>query len=112
MAVDYDWDTRASQMHGVAVVKGFWGEPEMMDKYMAKLALVHSELTEILEALRKGKGSEAVAEEFADAFIRLEDLWGALVEDGIISDVSLQEAYNLKWRKNINRPTLHGHKWG
>lgn len=109
-----DFDKLASEVHATAVEKGFWvKDPVMMDKYMAKLALVHSEVTEILEALRKDKSDVDVAFEFADVIIRLLDLWGALVEDRIIgSDVLLQIAFEEKCRKNKERPALHGHKWG
>lgn len=106
-------DDLSSELHETAVSKGFWGPPEQMDKYMAKLMLVTSELAEILEALRKGKGPEKVAEEFADAQIRLMDLWRALKNDGVIpKEIMLDAALLGKAAVNIGRPALHGHVWG
>jgi NTP pyrophosphatase (non-canonical NTP hydrolase) len=101
----------ASRIHVNAETKGFWGPPEMMDKYVAKLMLVVTEAAEITEALRKGKGPDAVTEEFADAFIRLLDLHHVLVEDGFATpDLTL--AIQSKVEKNEKRPVLHGHFWG
>jgi len=94
-----------------AGAKGFWSAPEMMDKYAAKLALVHSEVTEILEALRKRQGADKVTEEFADVFIRSFDLHQRLVEAGEATD-DLQETIERKLAVNAARPALHGHRWG
>ena len=94
-----------------ADIKGFWGEPEMMDKYAAKLALVHSEVTEILEALRKSQGADKVTEEFADVFIRCFDLHGKLVDDNLATD-DLFETIIRKAKANADRPPKHGHVWG
>jgi NTP pyrophosphatase (non-canonical NTP hydrolase) len=110
---EYTLDGIAHQIHATAISKGFWEpDPVMMDKYMAKLALAHSEITEILEALRKNKGSQAVADEFSDAIIRLLDLWAALVMDGIVQGVMLDDAFYNKMIVNMARPKLHGHSWG
>ena len=57
-----DFDQMSDDIHSINVEKGFWNDPVMMDKYVAKLALVHSEVTEILEALRKSQGPEAVTD--------------------------------------------------
>lgn len=94
-----------------SVAKGFWKKPEMMDKYAAKLALIHSEVTEILEALRKRQGADKVTEEFADVFIRAFDLHEKLVEDGEATD-DLDETIIRKMKANEERPALHGHRWG
>src|SRR6478735_325261 len=91
--------------------KGFWGEPEPMDKYVAKLGLIHSEVTEILEALRKNQGADKVTEEFADVFIRALDLHAKLAADGYATD-DLYEVILSKMNKNQERPPKHGHVWG
>lgn len=109
-----DWYAR--DIHATAVDKGFWfldadeNRPSL-DKIMAKLALVHSEVTEILEAIRKSKGSKAVVEEMSDVLIRLLDLYGAMWLYDMV-DESLQELFDEKMEKNKLRPALHGHKWG
>lgn len=91
--------------------KGFWPEPEMMDKYAAKLALIHSEVTEVLEALRKNQGADKVTEEFADIFIRCFDLHDKLVKAGLATN-DLYETVDRKLTANDARPVLHGHRWG
>lgn len=117
MAEEFNLDKYATVIHETAVAKGFWGESctgeeyPSDDKLMAKLALVHSEVTEVLEAYRKTKGPDAIVEEFSDAIIRLLDVYAAMYVHGIV-DVSLQDAFEIKMMKNKLRPALHGHKWG
>jgi NTP pyrophosphatase (non-canonical NTP hydrolase) len=105
------FDELARKIHPVNVEKGFWDAPVMMDKYAAKLALVHSEVTEVLEALRKNQGSDKVTEEFADIFIRSLDLYGTLVEAGL-ADEGLYEVMLNKMETNKARPPKHGNAWG
>lgn len=105
------FDELSREIHPVNVEKGFWGPPEMMDKYVAKLALIHSEVTEVLEALRKSQGSDKVTEEFADILIRTFDLYGELVGVGE-ADPNLYEVMRGKMEANKNRPPKHAHRWG
>jgi hypothetical protein len=105
------FDILGEEIHPVNVEKGFWDEPVMMDKYAAKLALVHSEVTEVLEALRKNQGSDKVTEEFADIFIRCLDLYSTLVEAGE-ADSGLYGIMLDKLEVNKNRPPKHGNRWG
>lgn len=105
------FDDLAHEIHPVNVEKGFWDEPVMMDKYVAKLGLIHSEVTEVLEALRKEQGTDKVTEEFADILIRTFDLYGTLVEAGL-ADPDLYGVMSQKMETNKNRPTKHGNKWG
>lgn len=106
-----NWHEVAKLIDVTNVEKGFWKSPEMMDKYAAKLALVHSEVTEVLEALRKNQGAEKVTEEFADIFIRCIDLHRKLSDVGLATD-DLWERVQQKAEANAQRPPLHGHKWG
>lgn len=105
------FDKIAAEIHPTNREKGFWGEPEMMDKYVAKLALIHSEVTEVLEALRKSQGSYKVTEEFADILIRLFDLYYVLVHAGL-ADPRLEKVMRKKMEANAARPPKHGHVWG
>lgn len=105
------FDQLSDEIHVTNVKKGFWGEPEMMDKYIAKLALIHSELTEVLEALRKSQGPDKVTEEFADVLIRTFDLYGVLVEAGE-ADPELWGIMKDKMKVNAERPPKHGNRWG
>lgn len=86
-----------SQAHQNAVEKGFWDKPR---EFGTLIALIHSELSEALEAHRN-RDMEGIAEEIADVFIRLADLCGGLRIDA-------ETAILKKMEKNKNRPRLHG----
>jgi NTP pyrophosphatase (non-canonical NTP hydrolase) len=105
------FDQLVKACSGTATEKGFWGEPEMMDKYVAKLGLIHSEVSEILEALRKSQGAYKVTEEFADVFIRCFDLFEKLADAGL-ADPDLEGIILAKAKANADRPPKHGHVWG
>lgn len=96
----------AQDIHATAVSKGFWDTAVTPDFVLAKLALVHSELSEILEAYRKEQGIDKVTEEFADVLIRLLDLWAGLHELGLVLDIDDAIAY--KTELNKSRPHKHG----
>jgi NTP pyrophosphatase (non-canonical NTP hydrolase) len=100
----------ANNFHEVAVSKGFWDGEYNYDKVGNKLALVHSEVTEVLEAIRKNQGSEKVVEEMADVIIRLLDLYAAMQEHG---DVTHDIDLIIENKNNINkqRAKLHGNKF-
>lgn len=104
-------DLLADEIHPTNVKNGFWAPPEMMDKYVAKLMLVVTEVAEITEALRKGQGKDKVTEEFADLFIRALDLFSVLTNAGE-ADPYLYKVILDKMETNANRPPKHGNRWG
>ena len=104
---EYGIDALSAVLHENALEKGFWDGEITHDKIGNKLALVHSEVTEVLEAIRKNKGSKEVVEEMADIVIRLLDLYAAMRNAEMITD-SLEEALENKINKNKERPRLHG----
>lgn len=106
-----EFDALGREIHVTNVEKGFWGEPELMDKYVAKIALIHSELTEVLEALRKRHGADKVTEEFSDVLIRTFDLYSTLVDAGE-AEPRLYDVTRKKMRVNQAREMKHGHRWG
>ena len=107
MPTDYGLDALAAILHETAREKGFWDGEYNHDKIGNKLALVHSEVTEVLEAIRKNQGSEKVVEEIADVIIRLLDVYAAMQNKEMISD-SLDEILEKKININKDRPRLHG----
>lgn len=111
LTLDDAFDELARVIHPTNVEKGFWGPPETMDKYVAKLCLIHSEVSEVMEALRKSQGKDKVTEEFADILIRLFDLYGELVDVGE-ADPNLFRVMADKMVTNANRPVKHGNRWG
>ncbi len=104
---EYGLDALAAMLHETAREKGFWDGEYSHDKVGNKLALVHSEVTEVLEAIRKSKGSEQVVEEMADVIIRLLDVYAAMRNEEQILH-SLDEVLEAKINKNKERPRLHG----
>ena len=107
LVTDYGLDAFAATLHETAIEKGFWDGEYSHDKVGNKLALVHSEVTEVLEAIRKTKGSEQIVEEMADVIIRLLDVYAAMRNEEQILH-SLDEVLEAKINKNKERPRLHG----
>ena len=107
IVTEYGLDALSAVLHETAVEKGFWDGEYNNDKVGNKLALVHSEVTEVLEAIRKTKGSEEIVEEMADVLIRLLDLYAAMRNSGDITD-SFDEILFKKLEINKSRPKLHG----
>jgi NTP pyrophosphatase (non-canonical NTP hydrolase) len=103
---EYGIDAFAAMLHENAKEKGFWDGETSLDKLGNKLALVHSEVTEVLEAIRKSKGSEAIVEEVADTLIRLLDVYAAMMNMNLVEH-SLEEVMNNKIERNKHRPMLH-----
>ena len=103
-------DLMARRVHLIAKSKGFWDGDINYDKIGNKLALVHSEVTEVLEAIRKDQGSEKVVEEIADTIIRLLDLYAAMRNEEFVIH-SLDEVLQNKMDKNKVRPPLHGNRF-
>jgi NTP pyrophosphatase (non-canonical NTP hydrolase) len=107
MVTDYGLDALSAVLHETAIEKGFWEGPRSYDQLGNKLALVHSEVTEVLEALRKNKGSQEIVEEISDILIRTLDLYAAM-RNATFVEHSLDEILNQKINKNKSRPKLHG----
>lgn len=106
-------DELSKSIHTTAVTKGFWQPMERMEEqdrfifYCKQIAMIHSEATEVLEALRKNKGQDAVVEELADIIIRVLDLYYGMYLENDVSN-SLHETILMKNNINKDRPRLHG----
>lgn len=100
-------DDMAVKLHETAVEKGFWPE-DVDDIFITKqLMMIVSEAVEVMEAIRKDKGEDQIADEMADILIRTLDLYAGLVEHGY-TKVSLDYALDKKAGINKDRPERHG----
>ncbi len=103
-------DSYGKMSHDNAKEKGFWDiDGDEVAFLLSKLALIHSEASETLEAIRKEKGEEEIANEVADIFIRLVDFYEGLKDCGFVSkNLSLDHVVTEKMMFNSTRPRKHG----
>jgi NTP pyrophosphatase (non-canonical NTP hydrolase) len=103
-------DEMATELHKVALEKGFWPD-KVDDIFITKqLMMIVSEAVEVMEAIRKDKGKQEVAAEMSDIIIRTLDLYAGLAKHGYV-DTDLQVALNNKANFNKTRPERHGVKF-
>jgi NTP pyrophosphatase (non-canonical NTP hydrolase) len=89
------------ECHHIAKKKGWW-DSERNDGEL--IALMHSELSEALEAMRSHSKKEEIAEELADCCIRIFDYCGA-------KNIDLEKTLLKKIEYNKTRPYRHGKRF-
>ena len=101
------YNATASDVHALAIEKGWWDSDRNQGEM---IALMHSELSEALEGLRHGNPPSdhipefsAVEEELADTIIRIMDF-------GLAHGYRVAEALVRKHEFNRTRPHMHGGK--
>ena len=109
LITDYGLDAVAALLHETALSKGFYDSLDMQEfnSQAKQLAMIHSEVTAVLEALRKSQGQAKVVEEIVDILIRVLDFYAALRNAGVVHD-SLDDTLGIKSEVNSGRPRMHG----
>ena len=105
MTFEKHWNKTAKQIYKNAVEHGFW-KGEVNDG--ERMALIHAEISEALEALREGNPSSSkimeytnLEEELADAVIRIMDY-------AFGKDLDIAGAILAKIEYNKSREFMHG----
>lgn len=104
-------DLFQEESHAYAMQQGFWdheNSPDILPELRhcvdsEKIALMHSELSEALDALRDGD-MDKVAEELMDCMIRIADYCER-------RNLALNAALNRIRARREGRARLHGRKW-
>ena len=91
----------------VAKEHGWW-EGEINDG--EKIALIHSELSEALEALRRGNSSDSHIPEFSGLEAELADAVIRIMDYALYHNLHLAEAIQAKREYNSHREFKHGGK--
>lgn len=95
-------------IHEWAKEKGFWNQERNEGEI---IALIHSELSEALEGLRKGNPPDEHCPEFSSAEIELADAVIRIMDFCHAKGYRLSEAIVAKMMYNETRPYKHGKKF-
>lgn len=100
------WNNVAQDVHENAVNKGFWPEEGRNDGEM--LALIHSEISEALEAIRAGNPPDDKLPQFTGAEVELADAVIRIMDMALARQWRVAEAIEAKMAFNKTRAFKHG----
>lgn len=107
-AINFEYVQR--QAHATAVQKGFWDPPKSPGE---SIALMHSELSELLEVYRSGTESECnpKVQSHTNAEVELADLIIRVMDFAEYHELDLVGAILAKMAYNETRPKKHGKRF-
>ena len=107
MAFAIEFDAVAQEVNHIAIEKGWW-EGERNEGEL--IALMHSELSEALEAIRNGNPPDDKIPEFTGVETELADVIIRIMDMAAAKGYRVGEAVIAKINYNKNRPYKHGGK--
>lgn len=99
------FDAISESVHHNAVAHGWW-EGERNDGEL--IALIHSEASEVLEALRHGNPPDDKCPQFDNATVEMADIVIRCMDMASGRNMRLAEAILAKMEYNASRPYKHG----
>jgi len=103
------WRQLQSEVHSTAVDHGFWSQVGGIPPNPAeKIALMHSELSEVLEALRGHNGRDDHIPNFKAVEVELADVIMRIMNFAEYYGYNVVEALVAKADYNKARPYMHG----
>ncbi len=100
-----DWNKIAKKVYTNAVNHGFWKETPNDGE---RIALIHAEVSEALEALRDGNPSSSKIIEFSSLEEELADVIIRIMDYSFGKDLDIAGAIIAKIEYNQNREYMHG----
>jgi len=105
MSFEKQWDKVSKQIYKNAVEHGFW-KGEVNDG--ERMALIHAEISEALEALREGNPSSNKIMEFSNLEEELADAVIRIMDYAFGKDLDVAGAILAKIEYNKDREFMHG----